>query len=148
MLVNFTITWADSETPHVGCCMYGHTCNSNTVLHDNHGHDAPTLLMRIFILVDGKDFSLRDLNTLRSLSGPFVARMLSFWSSCTMRPQNLRNVRGSLTAGFTSISTFLEVCTNSACKTHSNLRLRSHINGKRSCEGSAVGLPCVLPTFL
>ena len=34
-----------------------------------------------------------------SLSGPLVARMLSFCSSCTSRPQKRLNVRGSRTCG-------------------------------------------------
>ena len=50
--------------------------------------------------------------TLSSLSGPFVARMLSFWSSCTINPQNLLNVLGSRTDGLTCIRTFLCVCMN------------------------------------
>ena len=37
------------------------------------------------------------LTTLSSLSGPLVARMLSFCSSCTISPQKRRNVRGSRT---------------------------------------------------
>lgn len=50
--------------------------------------------------------------TLSSLSGPFVARMLSFWRSCTINPQNLLNVLGSRTDGLTCIRTFLCVCMN------------------------------------
>lgn len=44
--------------------------------------------------------------TLRSLSGPLVARMLSFWSSCAMSPQKRRNVRGRRTCGRHSMRTW------------------------------------------
>ena len=55
--------------------------------------------------------------TLKSLAEPLDDRMLSFCSSCTMRPQKRLNVRGSRTAGLTSISTFFAVCTYTACAT-------------------------------
>ena len=47
--------------------------------------------------------------TRSSLSGPLVARMLSFCSSCAMRPQKRLKVRGSRTLGFTEMSWFLAV---------------------------------------
>jgi hypothetical protein len=50
-------------------------------------------------------------STFRSLEDPLDARMLSFCSSCTMRPQKRLNVRGNRTCGLTSMSTFLAVCT-------------------------------------
>lgn len=41
------------------------------------------------------------LHTFSSLSGPFVARMLSFCSSCTISPEKRLSVRGMRTLGFT-----------------------------------------------
>lgn len=47
----------------------------------------------------GKYLVTGPLTTLSSLSGPLVARMLSFCSNCTMRPQKRRKVRGRRTCG-------------------------------------------------
>ena len=46
-----------------------------------------------------------------SLSGPLVARMLSFCSSCTIRPQKRRNVRGRRVVGLTLMSALRAVRT-------------------------------------
>ena len=42
----------------------------------------------------GKYFVTGPFTTLKSFSGPLLARMESFCSSCTMRPQKRLNVRG------------------------------------------------------
>ncbi len=54
-------------------------------------------------------------HTLSSLLEPFVACMLNFCSSCTMRPQKRLKVRGSRTCGWISSSTPFTVRTNNPC---------------------------------
>ncbi len=49
-----------------------------------------------------------------SLSGPLVARMLSFCSSCTIKPEKRLMVRGMRVFGLMENSTFLCVRTYTA----------------------------------
>mmetsp|Transcript_13873 Transcript_13873/g.24305 ORF Transcript_13873/g.24305 Transcript_13873/m.24305 type:complete len:200 (-) Transcript_13873:293-892(-) len=60
----------------------------------------------------GKCLVTGPLITFKSLSGPLLERMLSFCSSCAIKPQKRRNVRGRRTFGLTEMSTFFCVRMN------------------------------------
>lgn len=79
---------------------------------------SPLVQLGVAAVSRGIPHQRRDLlahRTFSSFEEPLDALMLSFCSSCTMRPQNRLNVRGNRTCGLTSISTFLAVCTYTAC---------------------------------